>query len=125
VTNLDAKPLHLEHLDSFAAPFLLGSVFVGLRILPADLPMFGFGGYMTAIVGEVAVIMIDLVLLHSIYGGVDGFKDIMANFKADDADKFLEKHTIVHGLKVPLLPYPLYMLLHTCLYKIITNSVNS
>ena len=125
VRNLDANPLRLQHLDSFAAPFLLGSVFVGLRILPADLPMFGFGGYMTPVEGEVAVIMVDLVLLHSIYGGVDGFKDIMANFKADDADKFLEKHTIIHGLKVPLLPYPLYMLLHTCLYKIVINIVYS
>jgi hypothetical protein len=49
----------------------------------------------------------------------------MTNFKADDAQKFLEKHTIVHGLKVPLLPYPLYLLLNTCLYKIITNIVYS
>jgi hypothetical protein len=115
VTNVDANPVQLQHLDSFAAPFLLGSVFVGLRMLPADLPMFGFGGCMTTIAGEVAVIMVDLMLMHDIYGGVDGFKDVMMNFSGDDSHKFLQKHTIVHGLKVPLLPYPLYILLHTFL----------
>jgi hypothetical protein len=88
-----ADGLSMEAVDSFGAPYLLASRFVGMRMHLGDFPFACNGGLMMGKSGCYALLLVDMTSLWDDYGNVDGWETLMDSFTVDEAVAWMQAHS--------------------------------